>query len=191
MSKNSKLDEVKEKIPISVKIKNNVTILYKDHRGKYRSISRHNATGYGILTLVSSAAKGEFDGNLVPCFLGATYTKQNAEGINEEVLAFNQLLHFDKQPRVYQAENPAETNPRISDTIEYSFIIPAGTIVSTESIEKLKLYNNYVNISDNGINDRLALCAEIDLKQKLNKSEISNLKVYWRISFADISAYIS
>ena len=183
-----------QKIPGSVAIKNNVTILYKDSRGKYRSINRHNNTGYGILTLVSYAARGEFDGNLVPCYLGATYKKTDAGGIDHEYSAFNQYLHFDKAPRVFRSDKATESDSRLSDTVEYSFIIPAGTIISSAPIQTLKLYNNYItNTPIGGIDnpadmDELALCAELDLSDhNLNNSEVSNLKVYWRISFADIS----
>lgn len=181
-SKNKKIKDTKKST--TVLYKNNVTILYQDAKGKYRLLSKHNNTGDGLLFLMAKAAQGIFDANLIPRYLGAQYTDPNTKTLEP---AFLQLVERSKAPVLYASEDlGGQTLSGVPDTVEYSFIIPAGTIISSTNVEKFCLYNNYVN-SNMGQTHPLALCAELDVSMEgLTNQDTGNLIVYWRIAFSDI-----
>lgn len=181
-SKNKKLKDTKKST--TVLYKNNVTILYQDAKGKYRLLSKHNNTGDGLLFLVAKAAQGIFDANLVPRYLGAQYVDPDTKALKP---AFLQLVERSKAPVLYSSENSdGQALHGVPDTVEYSFVIPAGTIISSVNVEKFCLYNNYVN-SNMGETHPQAICAELNVAdQALNNQDTGNLIVYWRIAFSDI-----
>lgn len=183
VSKSKKLKNSKKST--TVLYKNNVTILYQDAKGKYRLLSKHNNTGDGLLFLIAKAAQGIFDSNLVPRYLGAQYLDEETKTLKP---AFLQLVERSKAPVLYSSEDSTgQTLHSVPDTVEYSFVIPAGTIFTDTNVKKFCLYNNYVNSDNMGEMHPQALCAELDVEdQSLNNQDTGNLIVYWRIAFSDV-----
>lgn len=181
-----------------------VQILYKDKYGKYRLKSQHNTGKMPLFTFITSALQGNPLYECAPNSLNAYYhydteVRETINGVEQKSYktvrdkAFVMPLPIISAPiRMISDDTTGLIDSDRSDIIQYSFLLPTTNIIKKDDksyVDELCLENArsvpsalYVGEED------LKTCASLMLGEgELNPEATSNILIYWKIKFSNIS----
>lgn len=154
-----------------IRYKGFVKILYIDkNNGKAQVIRKQNSGGYGLFTAITRALAGYPVHNHIPVNLMAYDAAGNP--------VFAQNIGYSSAPILYQSTTGGDSVAINIDEninmIQYTFMIPANSLIATTDIAKLVLYNK--------LGQECAIL-ELSSGQRINTTTGSNILIYWKLKF--------
>lgn len=154
-----------------IRYKGFVKILYIDkNNGKTHVIRKQNSGGQGLFTAITRALAGYPVQNHLPINLMAY------DGAGNPVFAQN--IGYSSAPILYQSSAAGDVvaidiNENIN-MIQYTFMIPANSLIASTDICKLVLFNKLGQE-----------CAVLNLEhgQRISTTTGSNILIYWKLKF--------
>lgn len=169
-----KILHIDDVIEPQVKYRGSVKVLYIDKKsGKARVIKKNNSGGPGLFTAICRMLTGLDCTSFIPSYIYA-YTLQDGGG--RQLLA--QKITYASTPTLYKTSGDTDTvaeSADLADAIQYTFMIPATSLVARGStIKCLILYN-----------DRDEVCAKLNFDQfeEIETAVGSNILIYWKLKF--------
>lgn len=154
-----------------VKYRGFVKILYIDRNsGRTRVIRQHNAGDEGLFTAITRALAGYDIQNHLPLnVMGYDVSGQEM---------FAQKIGYSSTPVLYSSKEAGDSVAINLDEgvnmIQYTFMIPANSLIATTDICKLVLFNKLGK-----------KCATLDLPvgEQISTNTGSNILIYWKLKF--------
>lgn len=162
-----KTNEVEKSISSpSLVYKGEVTITYKKNN-KRKTIKKHNSGNIGLETCIIRALSNIDVFNYTPSLLMGYYM----DGSIEQP-ALIQNISISSQPITYK--DGVKSDATECDSVQFSFLIPYGSITSSVDITRLKLLNRNNQV-----------CAQVDLEQSqaIPSDTLDNIVIYWKMTF--------
>lgn len=171
----NKILNVSDVIQPQVKYRGSVKVLYIDkNSGKTRVLKRHNKGGAGLFTAICRMLVGLDSKDFIPSYISA-YSEH--DGAGRQLLA--QRLTYASTPVLYKTvsedEDVIAESAELANAIQYTFMIPATSLISNQvPIKCLILYNS-----------RNEVCATLNFDdlEKIDTKVGSNILIYWKLKF--------